>query len=100
MTITIIHGPPASGKTFHRTAFMKKFGCVRYVDNWLPDQHELPDDGRLVLTFAGPEQIARAIRLDRPSADVRVIDIQTARRLIGVDPLPPSRTGKFERTAP
>lgn len=83
--ITIIHGGMASGKTFHRAAFVRKFDCSHIVDDWQPEIHEVPDDGRLVLTNSSIGQIHRAIRLDRPLADLRVIDIETARALIGVE---------------
>ena len=94
--ITIVHGPMASGKTFHKATFARKFGCSHVVDSWLPDEHEVPEDGRLVLTYASPEAIRRAIRLDRPSADVRIIDIKTARSLIGVTAYAPDRTHRVE----
>lgn len=90
--ITIIHGPMGSGKTFHKQAFAKQFGCTHIVEDWLPTIHEVPEDGRLVLTFHSPEEIKRAIRLDRPQADIRIIDIKTARSLIGATPYPPGRT--------
>lgn len=90
--ITIIHGPNASGKTFHKAAFARKFGCTHIVDDWLPTVHEVPDDGRLVLTYHSEEEIKRAIRLDRPSATIRIVDIKTARSLIGVEHYAPGRT--------
>jgi hypothetical protein len=82
--ITIIHGPMASGKTFHKQAFAKKFECTHIVDGWNPQTDEVPSDRRLLLTTAEPHEIRDAIRMDRPSAQVRVIDIKTARSLIGV----------------
>lgn len=94
--ITIIHGPKGSGKTFHKLAFARKFACTHIVDDWLPTVHELPDDGRLVLTYHDEADIERAIRLDRPTASVRIIDITTARHLIDVAPHAP---GVAERLA-
>ena len=88
--ITIIHGPMMSGKTFHKQAFARRFACSHIVDDWLPPIHELPADGRLVLTYHSEDEIKLAIRLDRPSAEVRIIDIKTARCLIGVAAVAPS----------
>lgn len=87
--ITIIHGPMASGKTFHKQAFAKHYGCSHVVDCWDPSLHEVPEDGRLVLTYAFPENIKRAIQKDAPPSQVRVVDIETARRAIGVAPVAP-----------
>lgn len=95
--ITIIHGPMGSGKTFHKQAFAKKFGCTHIVEDWLPTIHEVPEDGRLVLTFHSREEINRAIRLDRPHADIRIIDITTARHLIGVAPHAPNIAERLSR---
>ena len=95
--ITIIFGPKMSGKTFHKIAFASKFGCTHIVDDWLPAIHELPDDGRLVLTYCGEDEINAAIRLDRPLADVRIIDITTARQLIGVMPHAPDIAERLTR---
>ena len=95
--ITIIHGPMRSGKTFHKQAFAQQFGCTHIVDEWQPSIHEVPEDCRLVLTYDSEEEIKRAIRLDRPSADVRIIDITTARSLIGVAPYAPFYSGGHER---
>ncbi|MCK0531746.1 hypothetical protein [Sphingobium agri] len=94
--ITIIHGPMGSGKTFHKQAFANQFGCTHIVEDWLPTIHEVPEDGRLVLTYHSPEEIKRAIRLDRPQADIRIIDIRTARSLIGAAPSAPDRTHRVD----
>ena len=94
--ITIIHGPMMSGKTFHKVAFARKFGCSHIVDDWLPEQHEVPEDGRLVLTYASPEAIGRAIRLDRPHADIRIIDIKAAHSLIGAATYAPDRPHRMD----
>ncbi|WIW88992.1 hypothetical protein K3M67_03140 [Sphingobium sp. V4] len=91
--ITIIHGPMRSGKTFHKQAFAKKFDCTHIVDDWQPTIHEVPEDRRLALTYHSEKEIHRAIRKDRPSADVRIIDITTARMLIGVEPYAPYWSG-------
>jgi hypothetical protein len=95
--ITIIHGPQGAGKTFHKVAFAQKFGCTHIVDDWLPTIHELPDDGRLVLTYHDEADIKRAIRLDRPDADFRIIDITTARHMIGVAPHAPNVAERLAR---
>ncbi|MES2157509.1 MAG: hypothetical protein V4512_06865 [Pseudomonadota bacterium] len=87
--ITIIHGPQASGKTFHKEAFAAHYGCTHIVEEWNPREHELPDDHRLCLTLATPEAIQKAIRLDRPEAMVRVVSIHDARSAIGVTAVAP-----------
>lgn len=92
--ITIVFGPMASGKTFHKKAFASRFGCTHIVEDWEPAIHEVPADKRLVLTNHHPDAIKTAIRLDCPDAQVRVIDIKTARHLIGVDPYAPGREGR------
>lgn len=91
--ITIIHGPMASGKTFHKEAFVRLYGATHIVDCWDANQHEIPtDDHRLVLTCSSPAEIERAIKLDQPTIKVRVVDIKTARHSIGVAPYAPDRT--------
>ncbi|WHO37857.1 hypothetical protein PMI04_014950 [Sphingobium sp. AP49] len=91
--ITIIHGPMASGKTFHKRAFAQLYGATHIVDCWDAMQHEIPtEDNRLVLTYSHPDEIQRAIRLDAPTVQVRVVDIKTARHHIGVAPYAPGRT--------
>ncbi|SCW77334.1 hypothetical protein SAMN02927924_02788 [Sphingobium faniae] len=90
--IVIVHGPMASGKTFHKQAFAKLFCCSHIVDDWQPTIHETPDDGRLVLTNYAMDEIHRALRLDRPDAAIRIIDIKTARAAIGFEPYAPGRT--------
>lgn len=95
--ITIIHGPQASGKTFHKQAFAAHYGCTHIVEEWNPNEHELPDDGRLCLTLACPEDIAKAIRLDRPEVHVRVVSIYSARVAIGVPEFGPSLSERLAR---
>lgn len=81
--ITIIHGPMRSGKTFHKAAFARAYGATHVVDCWDARQHEIPADNRLVLTTSDLRDIDRAIRLDWPEAEVRVVDIKSARLAIG-----------------
>jgi hypothetical protein len=95
--ITIIHGPAATGKTRHKQAFAAHYGCTHVVDGWNPNRDEVPDDGRLVLTSATTEAIRAAIRLDCPEADVRVIDITTARQSIGLAPHAPGIAERLAR---
>ncbi len=87
--ITIIYGPMRSGKTFHKQAFARHFGCSHIVDDWDPRLHEVPDDGRLVLTNSGWRQVADAIACDLPRVAVQVINIESARAVIGVESHPP-----------
>ncbi len=87
--IVIIHGAMGTGKTFHKAAFARHFRCAKIVDGWDPLAHELPQDGRLVLTSAHLSLIRQVVRMDRPDCDVRIIDIVTARQAIGADPHAP-----------
>lgn len=95
--ITIIYGPQASGKTFHKEAFAAHYGCTHIVEEWNPCEHELPDDHRLCLTLATPEAIQQAISLDRPEAMVRVVSIHDARIAIGVAGYSPYITERLAR---
>lgn len=94
--IIIIHGPAATGKTRHKLAFAEYYGCTHIVDGWNPRSDEVPSDWRLVLTNACEREIRTAIRLDCPDADIRIIDITTARQSIGLAPHAP---GVAERLA-
>lgn len=100
MTIIVIHGPQATGKTRYKQAFAKHYGCKAIVDNWFAREHEFPEDGRLVLTTSDPEEIAREFADDKghrwlrnphaPEPELRIIDITTARSAIGVAPHAPN----------
>lgn len=72
MNAVIIYGPGGSGKTHHREAFRKHFGCVRIVEDWT----EKVQDGDLVLTCLCPPF--------RVPEGVRVIEITEAKRLAGI----------------
>ncbi|NYT43135.1 hypothetical protein HZY97_20335 [Sphingomonas sp. R-74633] len=94
MTITVIHGPQASGKTFHAERFRKHFGCRDVVDGWRPgsdlSDHSEPvvlRNGDLLLTNANPDAVMKRFG-DR---GVRLIPIEQARRMIGVGPVPKRR---------
>ncbi|AMK18723.1 hypothetical protein [Sphingobium sp. MI1205] len=84
--ITIIHGPTRTGKTLHRQAFARHYGCSHIVDNWNPSEHELPaESGRLVLTDAAADAVLQQMTLfGDPIVAFRMIDIVTARLAIGV----------------
>ncbi|MES1985506.1 MAG: hypothetical protein V4461_11185 [Pseudomonadota bacterium] len=102
MTIIVIHGPMATGKTRYKQAFAKHYGCTSIVDNWCAREHEFPEDGRLVLTTSHPDEIARQFTEDLDDwflkygvdggtdPDLRIIDITTARSAIGVAPHAPN----------
>mgnify|MGYP003640550361 CR=1 FL=1 len=101
MTIIVIHGPMATGKTHHKEAFAKHYGCTAIVDNWFVRDHEFPEDGRLVLTTSHPAEIAVQFAEDEvfrllkspdgaPEPELRIIDITTARSAIGVAPHAPA----------
>jgi hypothetical protein len=96
--IVIIHGPMASGKTFHSKAFAKHFGCSHIAD-W--DRHGQPlpnSNSLLVLTNDHPRRAESAIRKRNPDAKIRIISIRIARLAIGVapiaPPLPPRRAAR------
>lgn len=69
ISITVIYGPPGSGKTTNAEAFMKYYGCARLVDDWLGNTELQPGD--LALTNVNPP-------FDVPRA--RFIGIKTAIR--------------------
>jgi len=82
MTITVIRGHQATGKTVNAQAFQKQYGCSAIVDDWYPPSRcsrELEvRDGSLVLTTESEASIGKHL----PGA--RVIDINTARASIGL----------------
>lgn len=87
--IVILHGPMASGKTFHSKAFARHYGC-RHIADWDCRAQELPRDGNLLLlTNEHPERAVAAIRKRRPDAEIQVVHVRTARLAIGVAPVAP-----------
>lgn len=91
---TIIHGPMASGKTFHADAFRRHYGCHAAID--LDDLDKLDRrrtqmDGLLILTNLKPDDALKRIRKVVPDADNRIIDIKSARLAIGVSSHAPMR---------
>lgn len=93
-TFTIIHGPKASGKTFHAEAFRRHYGCHASIDlDDLPklDRRRTQLDGLLILTYLKPDDALKCIRKLVPEADDRIIDIKTARLAIGVSSHAPMR---------
>lgn len=74
MSIVIIYGPPASGKTTNGKKFMKHYGCSRVIewDEWR--RGRALKDGDLALTNMEPP-------FSVPGA--RAVDIETAKRAIG-----------------
>ncbi|MBV2148592.1 hypothetical protein KRZ98_09875 [Sphingobium sp. AS12] len=92
MTITVIHGPMRSGKTFHRDAFAAHYRCTRIVDDWLPQRpfrQAMPDDDSLVLTTASTAEIEKAMKRTPTRDAVRIVDIYTARLAIGLPEFAP-----------
>ncbi|KFG91697.1 hypothetical protein BV98_000555 [Sphingobium herbicidovorans NBRC 16415] len=87
--IVVLHGPMASGKTFHSEAFAKHFGCSAVAD-WDCRERELPrSNALLLLTNEHPDRVVAKIRKGRPDAEIRVVHIRTARLAIGVAPVAP-----------
>lgn len=97
--ITIIHGPERTGKSFHKQAFARHYGCSHIVDGWDPHQCALPErPNRLVLTVATPETILQALLdYDDPITAFQLIDIATARQAIGVDAFAPGIAERLAR---
>ncbi|MGE6693318.1 hypothetical protein ACQKE8_12845 [Sphingobium limneticum] len=91
-SFTVIHGPPASGKTFHSIAFRRHYGCHAAIDlEELPKMsRDFQKDGALFLTTLAPDDAVNEIYKFMPGADYRIIDIRTARLAIGATPdVPP-----------
>jgi hypothetical protein len=83
MTITVIHGAMATGKTMHRERFRQQYGCTRIVEDWPYWKGDgEPASGDLVLTNHSPDQIAKKL------PDARLVHIDTARAAIGLEPAP------------
>jgi hypothetical protein len=81
MSITVIYGAPATGKTTYAQRLSQHYCCSRIVDSWEPRQGgQRPCSGDLVLTTAGPDEIRQHL----PGA--RLIWIPVALRAIGVKP--------------
>jgi len=101
MTITVIHGHQATGKTVNARAFLKQYGCARIVDDWRPGSRFSPEcqprAGDLVLTTEDAAIIAKHL------SDARIVDINTARASIGLCAAPaggfpiinPARHGRW-----
>jgi hypothetical protein len=66
MSVTIIHGPRACGKTHNAELFRRKYGHREIIDGW-DGRSKLPDDA-LVLTNVLPPQ------MKLPAGDVKVIE--------------------------
>lgn len=82
MTITVIYGPPASGKTVNADNLQQHYGCQRVIDDWRtyrgkPVQKVEPRDGDLVLTTELVPEILKHF----PRANI--ISIETALASIG-----------------
>lgn len=88
--ITIIHGPKASGKTYHSAAFRRHYQCHAAID-----LHEfckgvkVQRQGLLILTDETPDDAEWTVRKIDPLLDIRLIDIRAARMAIGVKPVAP-----------
>lgn len=97
--ITIIHGPMASGKTFHSDTFRRHYQCHAAVDldsRW--ELQHLQLGGLLVLTTLSPDEAERCIRKVDRDNDIRIIDIRTARLAIGVAPEAPPLPARRAKT--
>lgn len=97
MAIIVIFGKPATGKTHHKQAFAKHYGCDTIVDNWIAWEHEVPADGRLVLTYSHPHEIIDQFQKDAPDQPLRLISILEARTSIGAAPYSPYIAERLSR---
>lgn len=77
MTVIVIHGPMASGKTRNAERFRSHYGRTRIVDGWVADDERELRPGDLVLTYEHPDEIRRSIR------NARLISIEEASQAIG-----------------
>jgi hypothetical protein len=93
--IVVIYGPPATGKTMHGAEFLKHYGCLRVVEEDRTLMRGfVPLHGDLILTTETARQVARKYR------DVTIVDVDTARIAIGLEPAPaggfrPEKMGAF-----
>lgn len=59
--ITFLYGPPACGKSHHRQQFAAMFKATAILEgwdaNWRAHSRVMPQDGDLVITCDGPDQI-------------------------------------------
>ncbi len=79
MSIVIIHGPKASGKTTNAEQFKRLYKCKRIIDGWGDfGVNRVLRDGDMVLTNMEPPFDGVVI----PHSAV-VVDIETAKRAIG-----------------
>lgn len=77
MTIIVIHGPMASGKTRNAQKFRSYYGQKRIVDGWSEGDERQLRPGDLVLTIEQPDTIRRCIQR------ARLIAIEQAIHAIG-----------------
>jgi adenylate kinase family enzyme len=64
MTITVIYGPSASGKTVNADRLQQHYGCQRVIDDWWVHRGKSvrkvdPRDGDLVLTSEDVPEILK-----------------------------------------
>lgn len=71
MSIVILHGAPATGKTRRSEQFKRHYGCSRIVDGW--DGRAKLKDGDLAITNETPP-------FNVPGA--KVVDVVTAKAAV------------------
>lgn len=92
MGMVVIHGPQASGKTFHAEAFREHYGCAGISDGYVEGDGgaRAPRVDDLLLTHLTPEQLLRHRRAKGLFANgVMFAPIETARQAIRVGPVRP-----------
>lgn len=84
MPLVVIHGPGASGKTFHADKFKAHYGLETAADWYSPKRFALPraPEADLLLTQESAEVVGRAF------PEATIVHINDARRAIGLDDAP------------
>jgi hypothetical protein len=58
MSITVIYGGPATGKTRYKDELARAYGARRIRDGWCPFDPWKPRDGDLLLTNVSPPYVS------------------------------------------
>lgn len=101
--ITVIHGPQASGKTYHSKALKTHFNCDAIVDGWKFRRQFVfsgpTTENMLVLTTEHPDAIrealpgARIVAIEDAKAALEQADMQAGIPAIALDIKAPDATG-------
>lgn len=103
MTIVVIHGPAATGKTHFAERFAQHYACTNIVDDFelLDARSPFPRNWSLLLTSCSPATIEEWQRRAQPHPFDRqtllFIDISTAGQAIGEAPHAPNIAERLGR---